>query len=492
MNKKDDDLEKVKLYIQKQLPITIKTYTFSHEMEEYVKEILSYFLEYLNQSSMFQYLSYSIYELIVNAKKANTKRIYFNEKKLDINNPTEYEQGIATFKEDTLNNINYYLNLQKEAGLYIKLILQYYNEQIIVKVVNNSKLTETENQRIKNKLEQAKKYDKIGDAFSSVLDDTEGAGLGLIILILMLKKVGLSDENFSIYSTETETVTKIIIPIQKETKAEINTISQEFSKCIEDLPQFPENIIKINNLLNNPKSDISEIATLIASDVSLTAELLKTVNSATFALQNPCSNITEAVKLLGIQGIQNLLYAVGSLQIFKYDANNNFSLWEHSNKVAFFSYNLCKNLCNIPNSTQEDAFVCGLLHDMGKVIFQVQCPAYIESVREVCQEKNISLDLFEKILSGVNHSKIGAMIAEKWNFPKKISSVIKHHHTPNDAEEEYKLITSIIYLADLMVHYTEKTITYNQIDKKILAMHNINSESAFSQIATKILNCYQK
>ena len=484
------DSEKIKTAIRTGIPISIKTYTLPHDMEVYMGEILSLFLTELNQPHMIQYLTYSLNELVVNAKKANTKRIYFQEKNLDIFSLDDYNIGMKTFKNDTLNNIKYYLQKQKDAGLYVKLILQIQNNTIKIEVKNNSKITPFELERINQKLAQAKQFDSIQDALTTVLDDSEGAGLGLVILILMLEKIGMSKENFQTITNDSETITRITLPLSEETQKEIDTISEEFSNAIQDLPQFPQNIEKLNKLLDSDDSKISDIANQISNDVALTGELLKTVNSAAFALQTPCSSISDAVKMIGTRGIKNMLYSIGSLNIFAAQTKKNEDLWKHSYQVAFYSYNLAKNFCKSDNSVVEDSFVCGLLHDMGKVIFETNCPEYLENVKKICKDKITSLDLFEKIISGVNHGEIGAKIAEKWNFPESIINVIRFHHSPGNAPEATKTLTTIIYIADLMVHYHNSDIQYSQIDKNILKKFNITCENQFQQIADKLKNVF--
>ena len=485
------DNEKIKTAIRTGIPISIKTYTLPHDMEVYMGEILSLFLTELNQPHMIQYLTYSLNELVVNAKKANTKRIYFQEKNLDIFSLDDYNIGMKTFKNDTLNNIKYYLQKQKDAGLYVKLILQIQNNTIKIEVKNNSKITPFELERINQKLAQAKQFDSIQDALTTVLDDSEGAGLGLVILILMLEKIGMSKENFQTITNDSETITRITLPLSEETQKEIDTISEEFSNAIQDLPQFPQNIEKLNKLLDSDDSKISDIANQISNDVALTGELLKTVNSAAFSLQTPCSSISDAVKMIGTRGIKNMLYSIGSLNIFAAQTKKNEDLWKHSYQVAFYSYNLAKNFCKSDNSVVEDSFVCGLLHDMGKVIFETNCPEYLENVKKICKDKITSLDLFEKIISGVNHGEIGAKIAEKWNFPESIINVIRFHHSPGNAPEAAKTLTTIIYIADLMVHYHNSDIQYSQIDKNILKQFNITCESQFQQIAEKLKNVFE-
>lgn len=492
MNRKVDiDTEKVKTAIRTGIPISITTYTLPHDMEMYMGEILSLFLTELNQTHMIQYLTYSLNELVVNAKKANTKRIYFKEKNLNIFDLNDYNKGMKTFKNDTLNNINYYLKLQKDAGLYVRLILQVKNNNIKIEVRNNSKITPFEKERIQQKLEQAQQYESIQDALTTVLDDSEGAGLGLVILILMLEKIGMTKENFQTITNDSETITRITLPLSEETQKEIDTISEEFSNAIQDLPQFPQNIEKLNKLLDSDDSKISDIANQISNDVALTGELLKTVNSAAFSLQTPCSNIADAVKMIGTRGIKNMLYSIGSLNIFAAQTKKNEDLWKHSYQVAFYSYNLAKNFCKSDNSVVEDSFVCGLLHDMGKVIFETNCPEYLENVKKICKDKITSLDLFEKIISGVNHGEIGAKIAEKWNFPESIINVIRFHHSPENAPEATKILAAIIYIADLMVHYHNSDIQYCQIDKNILEKFNITCENQFQQIADKLKTVFE-
>ncbi|MBP5448217.1 MAG: hypothetical protein J6X95_09050, partial [Treponema sp.] len=142
------DRNKVRTAINAGIPLSLTTYTLPHEMEVYMDDILLAFLEEHDQTQMVEYLSYCLSELITNAKKANTKRVYFKFKKLDITNQADYELGMKTFKTDTLNDINYFLGLQKKAGLYIRLILQFRNHKIKLEVRNNSDLTIFEYKRI--------------------------------------------------------------------------------------------------------------------------------------------------------------------------------------------------------------------------------------------------------------------------------------------------------------------------------------------------------
>jgi hypothetical protein len=206
------DEEKIVKAIRMEVPLIMTTYTLPRKVEKYIEKVVTLFLEYIRQSSLADNIIYCVQELVVNAKKANTKRVYFLEKGLDLNSSDDYSIGMETFREETLNNIQHYLDLQREKGFYIKLILHLKNNVITIEVRNNSIITLEELERIHRRLVKASAYSDVEDALVNILDDSEGAGLGLIILILMMKKIGLSEKSFSILRTDSETVARIIIP----------------------------------------------------------------------------------------------------------------------------------------------------------------------------------------------------------------------------------------------------------------------------------------
>lgn len=110
------DISKIKMAIQAGIPLSITTYTLPHEMEVYMGDVLTAFLNELNQGQMVEYLNYCLEELINNAKKANTKRVYFEDKHLDITKQHDYDVGMQNFKSDMLNNLKFYLSEQKKRG----------------------------------------------------------------------------------------------------------------------------------------------------------------------------------------------------------------------------------------------------------------------------------------------------------------------------------------------------------------------------------------
>ena len=482
---------KIRKAIESELPLLITTFTLSHEMELYINEVVSCFLRELNQEFMIQYVLYCVNELTSNAKKANTKRVYFQEKQLDINNEMQYKKGMENFKKDTLDNINHYLTLQKEQGLYIKLVVQKRNKKIKIEIKNNSPLTIYEYKRMHDKIARAGKYESVEDAFSQILDASEGAGLGIIIMILMLRKIGLSEQNFQFFTENGETITRIILDLSLSYQNQLNVASKEIVNSINTLPHFPENIQRINNLLSDRNSKLSDIAIQISSDVTLTTDLLKLVNSAAFSLNSPCQSILKAVQLVGTRGLRNLLFSLGSMKNLTDASDENTKIWKHSNKVAFFSYNLARSLCGSKREIVDDSYVCGLLHDMGKIIFYNTHQDSMKQFSEICTKKNLPLTIFEQICSGVNHGEIGAMIAEKWNFPTVIGQSIRYHHTPDAAPEEYRTLCEIVYLANMIANYSEEEVEFHQFNSKLLKKYNLETPEALDKITKKLITSYE-
>lgn len=473
------DVAKIRKAAQSGIPLTITTYTLPHEIEVYIEQVLEAFLKEVGHEKLKDYLVYCVRELAVNAKKANTKRVYFMERGLDLQSTDEYKAGMENFKKDTLDNIGHYLQLQKEKGLYIKLLFQSKGPMIILEIRNNVVVTRTELIRIHDKLARSRQYNSLEEALTQVLDDSEGAGLGLVILVLMLKKVGLDEDCFDIFSSETETVARISIPVAQTRIENVSILAKEIVNQVAALPQFPENIVTIQKLIADPKSEMSDIARQISMDPALTADLLKIVNSAQFMLPKKVDSISEAVKLVGIRGIKNLLYSYGTQKILGDDSTNEKkALWEHSYRTAFYAYNLAKNFKKDRN-LMDDVYVGGILHDMGKIIFSNVHPDLLSRIHTFCADKAIPTSTFEDLSAGMNHAEIGAMIAEKWNFPETLVACIRLHHDPSVASEEYKNIVDTVYLANMLCEYEAKNVTFDQFEAKVLADFGITS---FKQI----------
>jgi putative nucleotidyltransferase with HDIG domain len=474
------DEKKIKRAIQLGIPLIITTFTLPHLVEQYIEKVLAILLKQADQEQLKSYLFYCVQELAVNATKANTKRVYFTERGFDLANPADYKQGMLNFKEDTLNNMSHYLRLQKSRGLYVKVALRMTNNIVSIEVRNNTVIAKSEWDRINERLVRSRQYNTLEDAMGQILDDSEGAGLGLVILVLMLKKIGLGEDCFDIRETENETIARIIVPLDKAKVENLSLLTATIIGSINSLPQFPENVLRVQELIDDPKAEMSEIARQISVDPALTADLLKIVNSAQFMLGKRVNSIIDAVRMVGMRGIRNLLYSYGTQKILGDDTLDKKALWEHSYKTAFYAYNLVKNFRK--DNLFDDVYVGGILHDMGKIVFTQVRPDLIDQIRKFCAEKSLPATTFEDLVAGMNHAEIGGLIAEKWNFPEGLVSAIRFHHDPAAAPPEALKLVEPVYLANMFCEYENNAIIYDQIEPEILAGFGITSPKKLDRL----------
>ena len=480
-------VDKIKQSVRMSVPLTVTTYKLPHETEEQIDEILAAYLEELGQGQLKDHLSYCLKELAVNAKKANTKRVYFDEKKLDLQSREDYVEGMKNFKEETLNNHDFWLEMQKNRGLYIKFLFHPKGRNFKISIKNNVEITRKEQMRVYDRIARSRAFETLEEAFAEVLDDSEGAGLGIVILVLMLRKMGLDEDAYEIEGEEGVTTASITVPINEVKLEKLDMLISQIVEEIDRLPQFPENIVAIQRLINDPKSEINDIARKISTDPSLTADLLKTVNSAQFMLPNKVDNIVDAVKMLGLRGVKNMLFNYGTEKILDLPAHP--ELWDHAHRVAFYSFTLARQITRSKDII-DDAYVGGVLHDIGKIVFSAVHPDLLDRIKHFSSERDIAPGLFEDLSAGYNHAEIGAKIAEKWNFSDSLIESIRYHHEPNACRPEHRLIVYCVYLGNAFCAYESGEMAYDIMDHSILAKFRITSEEQFKEVQHRLSNNY--
>ncbi|AFG38468.1 hypothetical protein [Spirochaeta africana] len=204
---------RIRQAIEEEKVLSIVTYRYMVHERNYIDHILEMYLREVGRPELQNKLSYCIHELAGNAKKANTKRVYFKEKGLDIHNPTEYHLGMQNFKAETVENIEEYVALQEAADLYVKFQFKREGRTVKIAVRNNAVLTREENERIQQKIRLAREADSLPDIIAQSEDYTEGAGLGLVMSIMMLRNLGISTDNFQVLSRNGETYAVLYLNI---------------------------------------------------------------------------------------------------------------------------------------------------------------------------------------------------------------------------------------------------------------------------------------
>jgi HD-like signal output (HDOD) protein len=216
------------------------------------------------------------------------------------------------------------------------------------------------------------------------------------------------------------------------------------------LPEIPSIVFELNEAIANPMSSGEHIAGVINRSPSLTALLLKIVNSSFYGFPSKIDKVSHAVSLIGTREITGLALGISIISIFKSlpkEIIDMLSFLKHSLACGIFSRILAAH----QNSSQtEQLFVSGLLHDLGRLILYIHFPK--ESRITLTRSRNRSklLHREEKDYLGCSHAEIGRRLIEQWKLPVMLENNVRYHHNPSAAQQ--LVPASIVHLADLIVN----------------------------------------
>ena len=240
---------------------------------------------------------------------------------------------------------------------------------------------------------------------------------------------------------------------------------------LKNLPTLPHILLKLFESCSQDSVDLVEIAAIVSKDPSLSAKILKLVNSAYFGLSQKVQEINQAVVLVGTSGIKNMAICACVYEAFpKPKKNGNFNLkmfWWHSLRCAFLS----KSIASEMNADQSDeAFVSGLLHDIGKVVLWVNFNSAYEALLENGRDDGLPLVDGEARL-GATHCEVAAWLLDRWNFKPMISDAVRYHHESPARIAQALPMTQIVCIANFLCQDTEPGMSQGLVlAQKILGL----------------------
>jgi putative nucleotidyltransferase with HDIG domain len=233
--------------------------------------------------------------------------------------------------------------------------------------------------------------------------------------------------------------------------------SQSLSKLelIENLPTLPVIVQQIQKLIDNPMSNMSQIAAIITRDQAIAARVVRLVNSAYYGFGGKISSIQQAIMLLGLNTVKNLVLGVSVVKTFAGASDASIfdrqRFWLHSFACATCARQMAKTL---NREEPEDFFMAGLLHDIGVLILdQFFHEEFVSILQRVTKTKAEWIAAETETL-GLDHCEIGVYIAEKWKIPEFLRIAIRHHHRPcfsRIESERQRLMVAAVHVADAIV-----------------------------------------
>lgn len=238
---------------------------------------------------------------------------------------------------------------------------------------------------------------------------------------------------------------------RKKTTAEYS----ELLARLQDIPTLPVVAMRVNELINDPTSSSSDIAQVLKKDQVLTAKILRLANSSYYAIPGGVNDVQRALAFLGFNTLAQLVLGLSVFSLFSNIDSEDFSMldfWRHALATAVCGELLAKR---IRHPRPEEAFTCGLLHDIGKLVLHEIDPERLVLIVQEARDRECSFVDVERGWALPGHSYLGEVIATKWGLPQLIRLAIRYHHFDVSAMESIlssaKPVIQMVRLANQLV-----------------------------------------
>lgn len=211
-------------------------------------------------------------------------------------------------------------------------------------------------------------------------------------------------------------------------------VKTSIEKSVQDLPALPGVVTRILKETESPDACAVTIERMLSSEQALASKVLRVVNSAYYGLSGQVTSLSQAIVILGLQQIRNLVLSVSAFSSIKPRTPRQQEtmrvFWLHSFGTAAATQIIAQRK-RFPIQDAETAFVGGLLHDIGRLFLFSNFTQTYDQVLRYAEQKGMPIENAERRLLGLDHGDIGAQMAEHWRLPKTLIKLIADHETPS-------------------------------------------------------------
>lgn len=424
-------------------------------------------------------------EIVTNCCKAHAKRIHFQSRQISLNDPESYQRGMADFHSKVLARWSDFVKAHQASDYYIEIRYAVLPEHVRIRVINNVDIVPGEWDRIRRRLDSAAAFRDMFEAFRAFEDATEGAGLGLVFISLLLKNAEIAQSNFQIVSSEGKTIHTLLIPRVPHRRR--REVAEEILREVDSLPSLPRRIEDLVRLCHDSTASIPHIAREVSKDPALVAHLLRVVNSPSFRTRRRNPDLETALTVLGLAEVGNIAAAVAtrSLLADRYQLASLEEIWEESNRISFFAGELAGRM----KVNAAAASIAGLLSEIGRVVLTALHGASLGKLSGLMGRVRSSSVLEESVI-GISHPEIGGMLGEKWKFPSEVVEAIRWQHQPLSCNAELEDFVFVVYMAARLGGYIRGGVQYYDVEPEVLRRFEVHSAEAFSSLAIELNEGY--
>lgn len=285
-----------------------------------------------------------------------------------------------------------------------------------------------------------------------------------------------------------ETITKV---------AEQPQLLKKVLAAIGELPTSPAVVSTVMGLTADLNTEVNELSRVLSGDPALTAKVLRLSNSPFYGRSRSVGSLNEAVLILGFYTIRSLVVASSTYSLFGRKAGNEAAriLWDHSLAVAMAARIIARR---IRHKQIEEAFIVGLLHDIGKLILSQKMPEPFKAIVNTARTQSRKFFEIERDQLGFDHGTLGSIILSQWNFPPGLVETVAHHHQPREvtppADGSVALADIVFFANEMATVMGYGFIDNYEIDLAALSQASLLKldEAAIAEVQSELATHYDE